>query len=127
MRRYIVGGIVLVGMLLLSFGVCCGKVHAAERDWPVQIGVLASGWGPNPQSVGLRDGLLELGYRENEHFVLGIRFVQGNRAALPTAGRELIQFGADLLCVEDLTAQEAPQVPARLSLVFAGPGDPPRP
>ena len=47
--------------------------------------------------MGFRDGLQELGYRENEHFVLGVRFTQGDTAALPGAARELVQQGVDLM------------------------------
>ncbi len=54
--------------------------------------------------VGLRDGLLALGYREDEQFVIGVRFTQGDLAALPAAARELVQHGVDLLFV---TAQRA--------------------
>ena len=47
--------------------------------------------------VGLRDGLLALGYREHEQFVIGVRFTQGDLAALPAAARELVQYGVDLI------------------------------
>jgi len=35
--------------------------------------------------VGLRDGLVELGYREDEDFALSIRFMPGELTALPAA------------------------------------------
>ncbi len=71
--------------------------EAADRARPVQIGVLTPAWGPPPQVVGLRDGLRELGYREHEQFVIGVRFTQGNLAALPAAARELVQLDPDLI------------------------------
>jgi len=40
--------------------------------------------------VGLRDGLLALEDREPEQFVLGVRFTQGEQAALPAAARVLV-------------------------------------
>jgi hypothetical protein len=43
--------------------------------------------------VGLRDGLLELGYREDQDFVLGVRFTQGDIGELPAAARQLVQYG----------------------------------
>jgi hypothetical protein len=64
--------------------------HAAERTRPIQIGALTESWGPTPGIVGLRDGLPALGYREDEQFVLGVRFAQGDLAALPAAARELV-------------------------------------
>ena len=52
---------------------------------PIRIGALTMSWGPTPGIVALRDGLLALGYREPEQFVLGVRFTQGDQTALPTA------------------------------------------
>jgi putative ABC transport system substrate-binding protein len=98
---------------------------AAERTGPILIGALTESWGPTPQIVGLRDGLLELGYRENEQFVIGVRFTQGDGTALPAAARELIHQGVDLLFVSDEGAARAAQaVTARIPIVFAGVGDP---
>ena len=39
--------------------------------------------------VGLRDGLVELGYREEEDFVIGVRFTQGDLIALREAKRPM--------------------------------------
>jgi hypothetical protein len=52
--------------LLASSGLFTGDVSAEERVRPVKIGVLTASWGTPASVVGLRDGLLELGYRENE-------------------------------------------------------------
>lgn len=43
--------------------------------------------------AGLRDGLLALGYREHEDFVIDVRFTQGNHVLLPAATRELVRYG----------------------------------
>ena len=83
--------------LLVSSGLLTGSAGAEERTQPIKIGVLTASWGPTPQMVGLRDGLLELGYRENEQFVLGVRFTQGDLTALPAAARELVQYGVDII------------------------------
>ena len=72
-------------------------VGAAERTKPILIGVLTDSRGPTPGVVGLRDGLKERGYRENQDFVIGVRFTQGNIAALPQAARELVEQGIDIL------------------------------
>jgi len=40
--------------------------------------------------------LLELGYKENEQFVIGVRFTQADLAALPAAARELAQYGVEV-------------------------------
>jgi hypothetical protein len=75
-------------MLLVGSALRIGDAGAAERARPIRIGALTESWGPTPQIIALRDGLLELGYRENEQFVLGVRFTQGDQTALPAAARE---------------------------------------
>jgi hypothetical protein len=64
---------------------------------PVLIGALTDSWGPTPAVVGLHDGLIELGYRENEHFFLGVRFTQGDTHELPEAAQELVEQGVNVL------------------------------
>jgi putative ABC transport system substrate-binding protein len=73
--------------------------------------------------VGLRDGLLALGYRESEQFVLGVRFTQGDQTALPAAARQLVQYGVDLLFADSDTAAKAAQMmTTRIPIVFIGGG-----
>jgi len=111
--------------LLGSGGLITRSVGAAERAGPVRIGALTSSWGPTPGMVGLRDGLRELGYRENEQFVIGVRFTQGDPAALPATARDLVQQGVDLLfAVEASAAKAAEMASARIPIVFAEVGDP---
>ena len=76
--------------------------------------------------AGLRDGLLALGYREGEQFVIGVRFTQGDIAALPAAARDLVQSGADVIFAADATAaRAAQQATNRVPIVFAAlVGDP---
>ena len=115
-------------IFLLLLTVCLSftcDVVATERGEPVRIGVLTEGFGPTPGAVGLRDGLKGLGYRENMDFVIGVRFTQGNIAALPTAARELIQRGVDVLFATGSDAAQAAQkVTTKVPIVFAGGGDP---
>jgi putative ABC transport system substrate-binding protein len=111
--------------LLAGSALFIGNVGAAERNKPVRIGALTESWGPTPGVVGLRDGLKELGYRENQDFVIGVRFTQGDIAALPRAARELVAQGVDIL----FTANPAPAKAAhtatnRIPIVFYGAGDP---
>jgi putative ABC transport system substrate-binding protein len=111
--------------LLVSNGLLSGGVGAAERTRPFRIGVLTESWGPTPAVVGLREGLLALGYREDEQFVIGVRFTQGDLAALPTAAREIVQLGVDLIFVSQAsTAKAAKLTTDRIPIVFAGVGDP---
>src|SRR5712692_8950824 len=114
-------------VLLLSSGLVTGDIDAEERAQPIKIGVLTASWGPTPQVVGLREGLLELGYRENEQFVLGVRFTQGDLTALPAAARELVQYGVDLIFADyDDSAQAAQIATTHIPIVFTGGSDPVR-
>ena len=98
---------------------------AAERTKPIRIGALTDSWGPTPGMVGLRDGLQKLGYQENKDFVIGVRFTQGDISALPTAARELVQQGADLLFTVNPAPTKAAQMATnRIPIVFYGAGDP---
>jgi putative ABC transport system substrate-binding protein len=97
----------------------------AERTRPFLIGALTESWGPTPPIVGLRDGLLALGYREHEQFALGVRFTQGDIAALPAAASELLQYGVDVIFAANENAAKAPQrVTNQIPIVFAGGVDP---
>lgn len=100
-------------------------VSAAERTKPILIGALTDSWGPTPGVVGLRDGLKERGYRENQDFVIGVRFTQGDIAALPQAARELVEQGTDILfTVNPAPAKAAQMATSRIPIVFYGTGDP---
>ena len=110
-------------VLLVSSTLLTDTAHVAEHSQPLRIGALTESWGPTPTIVALRDGLLELGYRENEQFMLGVRFTQGDLAALPAAAHELVQYGADLIFASDAPAAKAAQrATTRIPIVFAGLG-----
>jgi len=101
--------------------------HRAEAQAPrlVKIGVLTEAWGSTPADVGLRDGLLELGYRENEQFVIGLRFTQGDLTALPEAAQALVRRGASIIfAYGEHAAKAAQQATNRLPVVFVGVSDP---
>lgn len=112
-------------MLLVSSGLLTSSAGAGEHAQPIKIGELTASWGPTPGGVGLRDGLLELGYRENEQFVLGIRFTQGDLTALPAAARDLVQYGVDLIfATEESPAKAAQMATTRIPIVFSVVGNP---
>lgn len=116
--------IVVVG-LLLGHGLFIPAVSHAERDRPVRIGALTASWGPTPAIVGLRDGLLMLGYREDEDFFLGVRFTQGDLTDLPAAALELVEQGVDLIFTDGIPATKAAQAATRqIPIVFASIEDP---
>jgi putative ABC transport system substrate-binding protein len=75
--------------------------------------------------AGLRDGLVALGYREREDFVIGVRFTQGDHARLPVAAHDLVRTGVDLLFVTSgLPAQAAQRATTQIPIVFAWVEDP---
>jgi ABC-type uncharacterized transport system substrate-binding protein len=116
---------VTLAALLVSSSLPASGVSAGGRTYPIKIGVLTASWGPGPATVGLRDGLVELGYRENEQFVLGVRFTQGDLAALPAAARELVQYGVDIICPSEEDPSKAVQMATtRIPIVFSVVGDP---
>jgi putative ABC transport system substrate-binding protein len=114
-----------VFVLLLSTAFVIGHAAAAERNRPLQIGALTDSWGPTPGVVGLRDGLHELGYRENKDFVIGVRFTQGDVAALSTAARELVKHGVDILFTSNPASAKAAQTATKeIPIVFYNAADP---
>jgi putative ABC transport system substrate-binding protein len=117
-RLSLIFGIALVLMITTGVG-------AGERAGPFLIGALSESWGPTPAEVGLREGLLELGYRENKDFVIGVRFTQGDTAALSSAARELVQQGVDIIFASQPNAAKAAQAATnRIPIVFSEVGDP---
>ena len=112
-------------VMLLSSGLLSSSTEAAERARPRRIGALTDSWGSTPHMAGLRDGLLALGYREREDFVLGVRFTQGNHTLLPAAARDLVHYGVDLLFVTSAQpAQAAQRATTQIPIVFAWVEDP---
>jgi putative ABC transport system substrate-binding protein len=112
---------------LVALLVCLlpGPALAGTRGAPVRIGVLTASWGPPPGVVGLIDGLVALGYRENEDFVIGVRFTRGNSAVLPTVAKELVRDGVDIIfCLGELEAKAAQQATTTHPIVFSAVGDP---
>jgi putative ABC transport system substrate-binding protein len=121
-RRLWVAAIII---LLVSIGLDAKKGGAAERPRPVRIGALTISWGPTPMIAGLRDGLVALGYRDEQDFFLGVRFTQGDASLLPTAARDLVHQGVDLIIVDDDEALAAArQASSRIPIVFAALSNP---
>ena len=117
----------LMVVLALALAVAGPRAPASDAQAPrlVRIGVLTESWGPTPPIIGFRDGLHELGYREDQHFVLGIRFTQGNVAELPEAARGLVARGVDLLVAAgDNAAKAAQTATTQTPIVFLGGSDP---
>jgi putative ABC transport system substrate-binding protein len=112
-------------LALLSGAPPWPSTASAQLRRPVRIGGVSEAWGPTPQLVGLRDGLVELGYREHEDFVLGVRFTRGDFGALPTVTREFIQQGVDVLVLGSTSAlNAATEIAPKTPIIFVASVDP---
>ena len=98
---------------------------AVAFEKPVRIGVLTAAWGRPGALDGLVAGLVDLGYRENEDFVIGVRITQGDLSALPAAAQAMVAGGVDLFLADDEPAAKAVQeATSTHPLIFLGVGDP---
>jgi putative ABC transport system substrate-binding protein len=109
--------VALAALALLSAVPTPGAMAQRDRPArPVRIGAVSESWGPTPAMVGLKAGLVELGYREHDDFVIGVRFTRGDFAAMPVVAREFVQQGVDILVLGSTSAlaavaRSAPQTP----------------
>src|SRR5687768_11641874 len=119
-RRQLVVGFLVTGAGLL------GRDAFAQPARLFKIGALTESWGPTPSIVGLRDGLQELGYREDKDFTIGVRFTEGKVAELPAAARDLVRHRVDVIVTtESEPAAKAAQVATnQMPIVVIGSGDP---
>jgi putative ABC transport system substrate-binding protein len=110
----------------LAAGELIGREVMAQPARLVKIGALTEAWGPTPAIIGLRDGLRELGYREDEHFTIGVRFTEGKPGELPAAARDLVGHRVDIIVTTEAgTAAKAAQTATnRIPIVFIGGSDP---
>ena len=127
-RPFHIGGphlFILVFALIASTVYLLPQVHADTVKRPVRIGVLTDSWGPSTSTVGMRDGLEALGYRENRDYFLGVRFTQGNLAELPAAARALVEYEVDLIFADGVNATRAARAATRkIPIIFARVDDP---
>jgi putative tryptophan/tyrosine transport system substrate-binding protein len=116
---------VMVG-ILLTMRMPGSRDLEGQRARLVKIGALTESWGPSATIVGLRDGLQERGYRENQDFVIGVRFAQGSSSELPQAARDLVAHGVDVIVAsgEGQAPRAAQMATGRIPIVFVGASDP---
>jgi ABC-type uncharacterized transport system substrate-binding protein len=116
----------VIFLQLVTRGILIEAFDATDRGRSIKIGALTDSWGPTPSIVGLRDGLIERGYRQGEQFEIGVRFTQGDVSALSAAAQDLVRDGVDIIFVMGANAAKAAQkATPSIPVVFAGAvGDP---
>jgi putative ABC transport system substrate-binding protein len=119
-------GVLLALAIVLAIPGPRAWVSQAQSRRLFKIGALTESWGPTPAIVGLRDGLQELGYRENQDFAIGVRFVQGNLSELPEAARALTRQGVDIIVTSggEHSTKAAQQATTMIPIVFLEATDP---
>lgn len=111
--------------VLCLAGVALSTAAPAHAQRLVKIGALTEGFGPTPWMLGLREGLVELGYQERRDFVIGLRFTQGNADDLVRAAREFVEQKVDLLVVGGGPSMRAAlAATSEIPIVLIGGGDP---
>ena len=91
----------------------------------VLIGTLGTAFGSAPQVVGLRDGLTARGYKENEDFAIGVRFVSGDLSALDAAAQDLLRFEVDIIFAMGINAANAARrATSTKPIIFVGVDEP---
>ncbi len=109
----------LIMLVTLMLSAPAIDTAAPQIHSPVAIGMLAYLWGPTDDMLGLRDGLAELGYHQNEHIALGVRFAEGRDHQLKPIVRQLVSNGAAVLYVSEWNVLQATQrVTAHIPIVF---------
>jgi putative ABC transport system substrate-binding protein len=74
----------------------------------------------------LRDGLRELGHREDKDFAIGVRFTEGKADELPAAARDLVRHRVDVIVtpISSTATKAAQMATSEIPIVFIGSGDP---
>lgn len=112
-------------VLLPSLLLPAGHVTAQEVQEPYRIGVLTAAWGPPGALSGLVDGLVDLGYRQNADFVVGVHFTQGDLSALADFAKSMVEGDVDLLFASGEHAAVALQkATSTHPIIFTAVGDP---
>ena len=97
----------LAALLALLIGASVWAAEPPRRSGPVLIGMLTYLWGATSDMVAVRDGLEELGYRNNEHFAVGARAAEGSEAKLAVIMGEFKDAGVDIVYASGWKALQA--------------------
>jgi putative tryptophan/tyrosine transport system substrate-binding protein len=104
---------------------CGSKKGEATRTIPIGILLPESGRSETQSVKGLRDGLKELGYNEEENIRLETRDAKGDRGALKSMADELVSKKVHLFFTTGTRAtQVAKAATSKIPIVFRHPADP---
>ena len=114
--------IVLVALLV---SVPTTGTEAPASDGLTAIGMLTYIWGTTDDMVGLRDGLLQQGYRQDEQVALGVRFAEADDTMLDAMIGQVLRDGAKIIYVNGWKVLQAAQrATTRTPIVFTAWYDP---
>jgi putative ABC transport system substrate-binding protein len=106
-------------LLILAINTPASRANPMQHNGPVAIGMLASLWAPTDDMLGLRDGLVALGYQSDVDIAFGVRFAAGRDDQLEPILRQLLSHGAHILYVSEWhVLQAARRVTAQTPIVF---------
>lgn len=110
-------------MLMFAFG---GAAQAQPAHRVYRIGVLNEAWSANHPTVeGLKAGLRDWGFSEDQDVTYDIRFTKGDPAATRAAAEALVKAGVDLIFTSNESATlAAKKATDRIPVVFTLVGDP---
>jgi putative tryptophan/tyrosine transport system substrate-binding protein len=104
---------------------CGSKKGQATRIVPIGILLPESGRSETQSVKGLRDGLKELGYNEEENILLETRDAKGDRGALKSMANEFVSKKVHLIFTTGTRAtQAAKEATSKIPIVFRHPADP---
>lgn len=110
----------VVFLLSLVISSLASVANPLQRHGPTAIGMLAYLWAPTDDMLGLREGLQTLGYDQDVHVALGVRFAAGNEQQLEPIIRQFLHYGAEILYVSEWNVlQAARRATTRTPIVFS--------
>jgi putative ABC transport system substrate-binding protein len=108
--------------------VVAGSVAEAQPAARIhRIGVLFAATSESTDSLlrALTEGLRDLGYAENRHFVFERRYADGRLERLPELAAELVRLRADMIVTgSNVHVAAAKRATATIPIVFVGAADP---
>jgi putative ABC transport system substrate-binding protein len=118
---------VVVVLVMLLASVAVAGAHPTVSGGLTPIGMLTYIWGTTDDMVGLRDGLQERGYQQDEQVALGVRFAEADDTLLASMVEQVLRDGAKIIYVNGWKVLRAvQQATSETPIVFTDWYDPVR-